>query len=99
MTKRSNLPAFAAYGNRASHSRWFRGLRLRLVCTPSGLPVSFDVASRRADEREVLRDLLKIEPQLLDTVLARWSSLTRATRAKSSTTSWKATALPLSARR
>jgi hypothetical protein len=63
--KRSQLAGFAAYGYCASHSRWFWGLRLHLVCTPSGLPVTFALASPRADEQEVLRELLEIEPHLL----------------------------------
>ncbi len=62
---RSELAGFAGYGYCASHSCFFWGLRLHLVCTPSGLPVSFALSSPKADEREVLRDLLEIEPQLL----------------------------------
>ena len=65
--KRSDLAGWAGYGYCASHSRWFWGLRLHLVCTPSGLPVTFALASPKADEREVLRDLLEAEPSLLRT--------------------------------
>ena len=36
--KRSDLAGWAAYGYCASHSRWFWGLRLHLITTPSGLP-------------------------------------------------------------
>jgi hypothetical protein len=64
--KRSDLSGFANYGYCASHSRYFWGLRLHLVTTPAGLPITFALASPKADEREVLRDLLEIEPQLLD---------------------------------
>jgi Transposase DDE domain len=64
--KRSDLVGFAGYGYCASHSRYFWGLRLHLVCTPAGLPVTFALSSPKADEREVLRDLLEIEPELLD---------------------------------
>lgn len=64
--KRSELSGFASYGYCASHSRFFFGLRLHLVCTPAGLPITFALASAKADEREVLRDLLEIEPGLLD---------------------------------
>jgi hypothetical protein len=64
--KRSDLGGFANYGYCASHSRYFWGLRLHLVTTPAGLPVTFALTSPKADEREVLRDLLEIEPQLLD---------------------------------
>ena len=64
--KRSDLAGFAAYGYCASHSRYFWGLRLHLVTTPAGLPVTFALSSPKADEREVLRDLMEIEPELLD---------------------------------
>lgn len=63
--KRSDLAGFAGYGYCASHSRYFWGLRLHLVCTPQGLPIAFALASPKADEREVLRDLLEAEPALL----------------------------------
>jgi len=63
--KRSDLVGFAGYGYCASHSRWFWGLRLHLVCTPAGLPITFALASPKADEREVITDLLEIEPELL----------------------------------
>jgi len=64
--QRSELAGFAAYGYCASHSRYFWGLRLHLVCTPAGLPITFALANPKADEREVLRDLLEVEPQLLE---------------------------------
>jgi hypothetical protein len=38
--RRSGLAGWAGYGYRASHSRFFRGLRLHLVCTLQGLPIS-----------------------------------------------------------
>ncbi len=60
--KRSELSGFAGYGYCASHSRYFWGLRLHLVTTPAGLPVTFALSNPKADEREVLRDLLEIEP-------------------------------------
>lgn len=63
--KRSDLVGFAGYGYCASHSRYFWGLRLHLLCTPAGLPVAFALANAKADEREVLRDLLEMEPELL----------------------------------
>jgi len=37
--KRSDLAGWAEYGYCASHSRFFWGLRLHLVCTLQGLPV------------------------------------------------------------
>lgn len=63
--KRSDLVGFAAYGYCASHSRYFWGLRLHLVCTLAGLPVTFALADAKADEREIVRDLVEIEPDLV----------------------------------
>ena len=56
--KRSDLAGWAQYGYCASHSRWFWGLRLHLVCTLHGLPVGFALAGAKADERQVLLDIL-----------------------------------------
>jgi hypothetical protein len=64
--KRSELCGFAGYGYCASHSRYFWGLRLHLVTTPAGLPITFALSNPKLDEREVLRDLLEVEPELLD---------------------------------
>jgi hypothetical protein len=63
--KRSELAGWASYGWCASHSRWFWGLRLHLVCTLHGLPVAFALTGAKAADREVLLDLLAVEPQLL----------------------------------
>jgi Transposase DDE domain len=63
--RRSALAGWAGYGYCASHSRFFWGLRLHLVCTPAGLPISFALTNPKTDEREVARDLLEIEPALL----------------------------------
>lgn len=51
-TKCSNLAGFAEYGYCASHSRFFWGLRLHLVTTPSGLPLAFALTGAKADERD-----------------------------------------------
>jgi hypothetical protein len=42
--KRSDLAGWAEYGYCASHSRFFWGLRLHLVCTLQGLPIAFALA-------------------------------------------------------
>lgn len=65
--KRSNLAGWAGYGYCASHSRFFWGLRLHLITTVSGLPVTFALTNPKLDEREVARDLLESEPELLAT--------------------------------
>ncbi len=56
--KRSDLAGWAEYGYCASHSRYFWGLRLHLVCTLHGLPVAYALTGAKADERTVLTDLI-----------------------------------------
>ena len=56
--RRSELAGWAEYGYCASHSRYFWGLRLHLIATLHGLPVGFAVSGAKADERQVLLDLL-----------------------------------------
>lgn len=63
--KRSDLAGWAAYGYCASHSRFFWGLRLHLVCTPGGLPIAFALTSAKADERTTLVDMLGADPHLV----------------------------------
>ncbi len=57
--KRSELAGFAEYGYCASHSRYFWGLRLHLLCTLQGLPVGFALTGAKADERHTLLDILE----------------------------------------
>jgi Transposase DDE domain len=63
--KRSELAGWAGYGYCASHSRFFWGLRLHLICTLSGLPITFALVNPKTDERDVARDLLERDPELL----------------------------------
>jgi hypothetical protein len=63
--KRSALAGWAQYGYCASHSRYFWGLRLHLVCTLQGLPVGFALAGAKADERQVLVGILAADPTLV----------------------------------
>jgi hypothetical protein len=56
--RRSDLAGWAEYGYCASHSRYFWGLRLHLLCTLHGLPVGFAITGAKADERHVLLDIL-----------------------------------------
>jgi hypothetical protein len=63
--KRSDLAGWAEYGYCASHSRWFWGLRLHLVCTLQGLPVAFALTGAKADERDVLCGMLTAGPDLV----------------------------------
>jgi hypothetical protein len=64
--KRSDLAGWAEYGYCASHSRYFWGLRLHLLCTLHGLPVGFALTGAKADERSVLLDILHADPSLTD---------------------------------
>lgn len=65
--RRSDLVGWAEYGYCASHSRYFWGLRLHLVATLHGLPVAFALTGAKADERQVLLDLLAGDPTLAST--------------------------------
>jgi hypothetical protein len=62
--KRSDLAGWAQYGYCASHSRYFWGLRLHLVCTLHGLPIGWALTGAKADEREVLTAILAATPAL-----------------------------------
>jgi Transposase DDE domain len=59
--RRSELAGWAGYGYCASHSRFFWGLRLYLVCTPAGMPVLWALADPKLGEREVLAAMLEAE--------------------------------------
>jgi hypothetical protein len=61
--KRSDLAGWASYGYCSSHSRWFWGLHL--ICTPSGLPISWSLSTAKLDERQVLTAALEEDPGLL----------------------------------
>lgn len=57
--KRSELAGWAAYGWCASHSRYFWGLRLYLLCAPDGMPIYFCLAPANEPEREVAAAMLE----------------------------------------
>jgi hypothetical protein len=63
--QRSELAGWAEYGYCASHSRFLWGLRLHLVATLHGLPVGFALTGAKADERQVLLDLLHDDDRLV----------------------------------
>lgn len=62
--KRSDLAGWATYGYCSSHSRFFWGLRLHLITTPSGLPVAFALAGAKTDERDTALDMIALDPDL-----------------------------------
>jgi hypothetical protein len=57
--RRSALAGHGGYGYCRSHSRWFWGFRLYLLCAPDGLPVGFELAPANAPERAVAAELLE----------------------------------------
>ncbi|MEU6038654.1 hypothetical protein ABZ801_24915 [Actinomadura sp. NPDC047616] len=57
--QRSQMAGWADYGYCRSHTRWCWGLRLYLICTPSGMPVTWALANPKLDEREVVAAMLE----------------------------------------
>ena len=57
-TRRSELAEVCGYGYCKSHSRWFWGMRLRLLCALDGTPRAATLAGADRPEREVLLPLL-----------------------------------------
>jgi DDE family transposase len=56
--KRSALWPHAASGYGRSHSRWYWGFKLYLLCAPDGMPISWCLATPRLGERQVAEALL-----------------------------------------
>lgn len=56
--KRSDLAGYASYGWCASHSRYFWGFRLYLLCASDGMPIAFELAPANAPERQVAAEML-----------------------------------------
>jgi Transposase DDE domain len=56
--ERSALWPHAGYGYDRSHSRWYWGFKLYLLCAPDGLPISWCLATPKLGEREVAQVLL-----------------------------------------
>ena len=57
--KRSDFAGHAAYGYCASHSRYFWGFRLYLLCASDGMPIAFELAPANAPEREAAAEMLR----------------------------------------
>ena len=62
--KRSDMAGYATYGYCASHSRFFWGLRLHLIATPSGLPVAYALTGAKTDERDTALAMIRLDPAL-----------------------------------
>lgn len=56
--QRSDLAGWAEYGYCASHSRFFWGLRLHLVCTLHGVVIGWAVTGAKTDERAAAQQIL-----------------------------------------
>jgi Transposase DDE domain len=57
--RRSELAGHAAYGWCRSHSRYFWGFRLYLLCAPDGMPICFELAPANVTERVVAAEMLE----------------------------------------
>lgn len=68
--RRSEFAGHAAYGYCRSHSRYFWGFRLYLLCSADGTPIAFELAPANAPEREVAREMLERVPLAGHTVIA-----------------------------
>jgi Transposase DDE domain len=55
---RSDFAGHAAYGYCASHSRYFWGFRLYLLCASDGMPIAFELAPANVAERDVAAEML-----------------------------------------
>lgn len=69
-TRRSEFAGIASYGYCRSHSRYFWGFRLYLLCAADGTPIAFELAPANAPEREVAREMLERVPLAGYTVIA-----------------------------
>jgi hypothetical protein len=56
--RRSQLAEVAGYGYCQSHSRWFWGMRLHLLCAPDGTPRAATLVAADRPEREIALGLL-----------------------------------------
>jgi Transposase DDE domain len=57
--KGSALWPHAAYGYDRSHSRWYWGFKLYVLCAPDGMPITWCLATPKLGEREVAQALLE----------------------------------------
>jgi hypothetical protein len=57
--KRSDFAGSAAYGYCRSHSRYFWGFRLMLLCAPDGMPIAFDLFPANTPERDAAAEILR----------------------------------------
>ena len=68
--RRSEFAGVAGYGRCASHSRWFWGFRLYLICASDGMPIGWELAAANVGERTVAGELLDLVPVAGHVVIA-----------------------------
>jgi hypothetical protein len=68
--KRSELAGYGGYGYCRSHSRWFWGFRLYLICAGDGMPIGWELAAANVGERVVAAEMLQRIPVAGHTVIA-----------------------------
>jgi hypothetical protein len=68
--RRSEFAGYAGYGYCRSHSRWFWGFRLYLLCSADGTPIAFELAAANIPERQVAQAMLERVPLAGHTVIA-----------------------------
>jgi hypothetical protein len=68
--KRSEFAGTAGYGYCRSHSRWFWGYRLYLICAGDGMPIGWELAGANIGERIVAAEMLNRIPVAGHTVIA-----------------------------
>src|SRR5215210_1974824 len=68
--RRSEFAGTAGYGYCRSHSRWFWGFRLYLLCASDGMPIGFELAAANLAERDVAAELLERVPVAGHVVIA-----------------------------
>jgi hypothetical protein len=57
--RRSDFVGYASYGYCRSHSRYFWGFRLMLLCAPDGMPIAFDLFPANMPERDAATEILR----------------------------------------
>jgi hypothetical protein len=72
--KRSGLFGYAGYGYESSHSRYYWGVKLLLICTAEGTVTGFGLANPKlVGEQEAVRQLLGVHPSTRPPRAAPWS--------------------------
>ena len=68
--RRSEFAGHAGYGYCRSHSRWFWGFRLYLICSGEGMPIGWELAGANIGERIVAAEMLERIPVCGHAVIA-----------------------------